>query len=142
MIKVLQAFIISIGLTAASGLQADQNGIYRWTDEQGVVQYSDRPPEGVEAVFIKTSSGKRTAPTSREGDTDTSPTATKASGPKSLEVMPEKDPALCEQAKRNLKALDGTRIRITEPDGTKRILTPDEKEGQRENAKKFMNVHC
>ncbi len=143
MIRVLQAFIISAGLLATTALQAEQNGIYRWTDDKGIVQYSDRPPEGVEAVFIKTSTGKRSKPPeAKEGEGAETATANKESGPKSLEVMPEKDPALCEQAKRNLKALDGTRIRITEPDGTKRILTPDEKEGQRENAKKFMKIHC
>ena len=59
-----------------------------------------------------------------------------------MEVMPEKDPALCEQAKNNLKALEGARIRITEPDGSKRLLSEDEKEGQRANARKFIKVHC
>ena len=47
--------ILSYPVIASLTLQAEQNGIYRWTDNNGVTQYSDRPPEGVESVFVKTS---------------------------------------------------------------------------------------
>ena len=126
---------------------AGANGTYRWHDENGTVQYSDIPPEGVDAEYIKfTSAGK-----SREDDEDKAGKDAKnqadASGDKpkiydKMEALPEKDPALCKQAQDNLKALDGARIRITEPDGTQRILTEDEKEIQRENARKFIKIHC
>ncbi|ARN72818.1 DUF4124 domain-containing protein [Oceanicoccus sagamiensis] len=143
MIKALQFIIISLGLISATMLQAEQNGIYRWTDDQGVVQYSDRPPEGVEAVFIKTSTGKRSTPSAaKTAQSDDDADEGSESSSQTMEVMPEKDPKLCEQAKRNLKALESARIRITEPDGSKRILTEDEKEGQRANANKFIKVHC
>ncbi|MCP3909180.1 MAG: DUF4124 domain-containing protein, partial [Oceanicoccus sp.] len=44
MTNVLQALFICVGIIASLTLQAEQNGIYRWTDNNGVTQYSDRPP--------------------------------------------------------------------------------------------------
>lgn len=138
MTNVLQALFICVGIIASLTLQAEQNGIYRWTDNNGVTQYSDRPPEGVESMFVKTSTGKRAPATEPEPTT----TASEDNAPQTMEVMPEKDPALCKQAQQNLKALESARIRITEPDGSKRIITEEEKEAQRENARKFIKVHC
>jgi hypothetical protein len=142
--KALQPFILGLAILvtiAASHISAGQNGHYRWTDADGTVQYSDRPPEGIEAEFIKFSTGKRskTEQKNTSGDEDEIKTAGK---PQQLEVMPEKDPALCQQAQNNLTALKAARIRISEADGSKRILTEDEKESQRENARKFIKIHC
>lgn len=138
---LLRALLLSAGLLAATSMQAGPSGHYRWIDENGTVKYADRPPEGVEAEFIKFAStkhsepGKPAAPQASEGDA-----ASKA--PRKLETLPAKDPELCKQAQRNLKALEAARIRITEPDGSKRVLNEEEKEEQRANARKFISVHC
>lgn len=124
-------------------INAAENGHYRWIDDKGQVQYSDRPPEGIDAEFIKFSSRNRTRSTgSNQGKSDDAAEAIEKKLASTLEVMPEKDPALCKQAQKNLKALEGARIRITEADGSKRFLTEDEKEGQRENARKFIKINC
>jgi hypothetical protein len=124
-------------------MQAGVAGHYRWVDENGTVKYADRPPEGINAEFIKFASTKHSKPgqqaTSQDSDGNDSEAA---SGPRRLETLPAKDPELCKQAQRNLKALEAARIRITEPDGSKRVLNEDEKEEQRENARKFIKVHC
>jgi hypothetical protein len=135
----IQTLLATLGLATTLSLQAAPNGHYRWTDESGTVQYADRPPEGVEAEFIKFSSPKGSKPSDNETPSETT------AEPKvydEMEALPEKDPALCKQAQQNLKALEGARIRITEPDGSKRFLTEDEKETQRENARKFIKIHC
>lgn len=124
-------------------ITAAPSGLYRWTDENGQVQYSDRPPEDIKSTFIKLSSGKSSKAYKSETPSGSDAALKDGIEPgKSLEIMPEKDPALCLQAKKNLKALEGARIRITEPDGSKRFLTEDEKEGQRENARKFIKINC
>ena len=136
--------LLIIGLGSALNLQAAQDGHYRWTDANGVVKYSDRPPKGIDSEFIKLSGIKRSKSEDPE-TTDTNNSAgetNKAETPNQLEVMPEKDPELCKQAQHNLKALEGARIRMSEPDGSKRFLTEEEKELQRENARKFIKVHC
>jgi hypothetical protein len=138
--KVACALILGLGILVASSIHAASNGTYRWTDSAGTVQYSDRPPEGIDAEFIQFAGGAKTASENAEDVTDEQ--STTAEGERTLQVMPEKDPVLCEQAKGNLKALEAARIRITEPDGSKRILSEDEKTQQRDNAKKFIKIYC
>ena len=140
LIKIL---ITAAALSTPLTLNAAPTGHYRWVDENGAVQYADRPPTGVKAEFIKfasTGSSKSTAD-SEAADTEGNGEKT-ASLPDALEIMPEKDPALCSQAQSNLKALDSPRIRITEADGTKRFITEEEKEDQRANARKFIEINC
>ncbi len=138
---IIRVLIIILGVCYTLALQATQSGHYRWTDENGIIQYADRPPEGIESEFIKFTTIKR----SNGGDENKDNELRAGSDSKifdKVEVLPEKDPLLCKQAQRNLKALEGSRIRITEPDGSKRILSDDEKEAQRDNAKKFIKLHC
>ncbi len=138
--KVACALIIGLGILVTSSIHAASNGHYRWTDITGTVQYSDRPPEGIESEFIQFSGGAKTKSEKSNDSTEEQPAT--AEGQRTLQVMPEKDAKLCKQAKGNLKALDAARIRITEPDGSKRILSEDEKEQQRDNAKKFIKIYC
>ncbi|MFT5691455.1 MAG: hypothetical protein ACI92E_000784 [Oceanicoccus sp.] len=141
--NLAKILLVMTSLCIVFNLNAAPSGLYRWTDENGRTQYSDRPPENIESKFIKLSSGK----SSKSNNSDKSSSADSGQKEglepgKALEVMPAKDPALCLQAQKNLKALEGARIRITEPDGSKRFLTEDEKEGQRENARKFIKINC
>lgn len=142
----LQVIIAAVVFSTSINLQAAPNGHYRWTDAEGTVQHSDRPPKGVEAEFIKFSTGKSKAtPTDSTSEpeigADGKPVK-EALGGVNLEGLPKKDPALCKQAQHNLKALDGARIRMTDEDGSQRFLTEEEKESQRDNARKFIKIHC
>ena len=49
--RLLSALIIGTMLHATSTLAQDV--VYQWTDENGVVQKGEQPPEGVEAVPVK-----------------------------------------------------------------------------------------
>jgi len=51
-----------MGLLAANGVLADA---YVWTDEDGVVHYSDRPHPGAEVVDLGESTPRRRAPVSQ-----------------------------------------------------------------------------
>lgn len=139
--SIAPRLLLALTLMLSISSQAGPNGYYRWTDENGVVKNADIPPEGVDATFIKFSVQKASKTDGNKVGQDTA--AEKAQADiDAMEVLPEKDPALCKQAQRNLKALEGTRIRIAEPDGSKRFLTDDEKETQRVNARKFIAMHC
>ena len=140
---VTKAIIIFLGISFTAALSAGPNGHYRWTDKDGTIKYADRPPEGVEAEFIKFANHKtyKSAKTGEQGGEEAQTEAEKKLHAK-MEVVPKKDPKLCKQAKDNLQALKGARIRITEDDGSKRYLTEDEKEYQRDNAKKFIKINC
>lgn len=142
----LAAAVLSLSCVLTSPLHAGKEGVYRWKGPDGQLQYSDLPPEGVEAEFVPVTQSR-----SKEGKAEESETAggtPAAEGqtvntPDGMVVLPPKDPALCSQAQANLKAMEGVpRVRITEPDGSQRILTPEEIEEQRENARKIVKVHC
>lgn len=142
---ITRLITIVIGLGLAANLSAKGQGHYRWTDEKGTLQYSDRPPKDVESEFIEFSTGKRSSSSkqsSESGDTPNTEGSEKTAAIPEMEVMPNKDPKLCNQAKANLKALEKSRIRMKDLDGSQRFLTEEEKEEQKDNARKFMKVYC
>lgn len=141
MSKIIYTVVLGFTLFTASTLIAAPTGHYRWTDENGSIKYSDRPPDGIESEFIRFASSKPKTASNDNTAVQKTPQAA-AEKPLEIEVLPEKDPALCKQAQSNLKALNGARIRITEPDGSKRLLGEEEKEDQKENARKFIKIHC
>lgn len=53
---------ILLGLLAADSVLADA---YKWTDEDGVVHYSDRPQEGAEKVELPAADTRRASTSSR-----------------------------------------------------------------------------
>ncbi len=56
---------ILLALLAASGVLADA---YTWTDEDGVVHYSDRPEPGAKQIVLPESNTVRTRPVQRQQD--------------------------------------------------------------------------
>ena len=151
-----------LALTAglASGPQA-ADSYYRWKDERGNLVVSDRPPQAsIEYEVFSTGSNRfrRVAPgegavppetTSRPGnrfetsdgsDVDNSEDPMKTVA---VEVLPEKNPEICERAKQNLRTLESAaRIRVRDEQGELRYLTADEKDAQRQNALDNIEVHC
>ncbi len=140
-----QLLVLCIGLSLGTAACAAGSGVYRWTDDQGNVHYSDKPPKEAESEYIRKATGTRSAPpapeaSSEETADDKTKTAAIEGG---MEVLPAKDPKLCAQGRSNLEALSGNpRIRITDEDGSKRFLTEDEKETQRANARKYIELYC
>lgn len=55
---------ILLGLLAAAGVLAEA---YTWTDENGVVHYSDRPEPGAKVVELETTTNRRPRPQVRPG---------------------------------------------------------------------------
>lgn len=58
----IRSFFILLGLLAAASVSADA---YTWTDEDGIVHYSDRPHPGAKRITLDTSSKSRPRPTTR-----------------------------------------------------------------------------
>ena len=144
--STLQWLICIVGICCSIAVSAAPYGMWRWVNEEGIPQYSDIKPEGVDAVFIKMSRGKSSATPEPDTDQGTAKPSDKLNGTKlQMEVVkePEKDPKICAQAQGNLKALSGTpKVRITEPDGSNRMLTPEEIEEQREVARGHIQTYC
>ena len=62
---------ILLGLLAAAGAMAEA---YTWTDENGVVHYSDRPQPGAKIIELETSSRRRSRSATRPATHPVQPT--------------------------------------------------------------------
>ncbi|MEP0202334.1 MAG: DUF4124 domain-containing protein [Halioglobus sp.] len=118
---------------------------YRWTDSSGNIQLSDRPPSnGIAFERISSQSSKSASPPKTSQPESLPAGAKRAIGETATrEISPPKDLALCESAKSNLEALDNyVRIRVQDESGAFRILSPEEKEAERDKAMKIMRDNC
>ena len=133
--------LIAIFSSMCGTLQADPSGYFRWKDAEGNLKMSDRPPKaGIEAEFVRTSGSSRTSNTQTD---DSVKKVAETTEPKTMEIMPPKDPARCQLAKANMKAFEGySRIRITDTDGTKRLITEEEKKVQVKRAISAIDQNC
>ena len=59
----IRPIFVLLGLLAAAGVSADA---YTWTDENGIVHYSDLPHPGAKRITLDTFKGSRPQPTSRK----------------------------------------------------------------------------
>ncbi len=74
--RVVRAALLAAALLASACVLADSRTLYRWTDAQGRVQYSDRPPTGFKGEVTRV-----------EVDLDTN--APNAAAPRAPLVAPE-----------------------------------------------------
>jgi hypothetical protein len=132
---------------AASASVFSAESHYRWTDAQGNPVHSDRPPpKGMEYEVVSSGSTLVRKVSGQEGavpaevepsvsndfdQTDTQP----------LKVV--KNSEFCKRAQENLDTLDSVaRIRIRNDNGDYRFLDEEEKEAQREEARRQIAIHC
>jgi hypothetical protein len=143
-------------LLAASAASAQQ---YKWVDQNGKVQYGDRPPTGVQATPLKPPSGPSTA-----GAPSTGAAAGKKDG-KALtpeqafqkrqqderdrvaKAEKEKSEAAnkkynCEQARANMRNLDTGRVSQTDAQGERVFLDDAQIAQQRERARQALSDWC
>lgn len=133
-----------LGLTLASSLPAlaGKSGYYRWIGADGEIHFGQKPPAGTPYEFIESQTGRR-APDSSDSSTEkesseTQPPAT------SMQILPPKDPVICERAQNNMLSLQaaGARIRATAKNGEVRYLSPEEIEVQKLRAQEAIDIHC
>lgn len=138
--------IISRALLATSfvifALSAQAGNFYKWTDEKGVVHYSQRAPKDTEAKTITT----KTAPSNPQQQTNADPepdeksnkeaeeTAEKAPAPQVV----KKDAAACKKAQKDLQTLKSRPI--VRQNG--KVMSIDEKNKQIQTLKEVIAVHC
>lgn len=142
--KIISSFVLATSFVIFA-LSAHAENFYKWTDEDGVVHYSQRAPAGKEAQTIST----KTAPSSdqqqdnteasadsgsEENDTPEEETAQQAPTP---EVV-KKDPETCKKAQKDLQVLKSRPI--VRQNG--KVMTVDEKNKQIQTLNEIIAVHC
>ncbi len=145
--RILSVLLITAALQAA----AAGGTVYRWTDANGNLVVSDRPPaSGIDYELVSTSTGNvvdapAEAPAASGGassDKATEP-AEQQKGRVAQFSAPAKDPKLCEQARSNLTILqDKPRIRFTDESGEVRFMSDDERGLEIERTLDAIDAYC
>ena len=80
-----------LGLLATTGVLAEE--AYTWTDEDGVVHYSDRPQPGAKEIILPESNTVRTRPVARPGTSTAAAEEPEDTGPFQYETLEVSAPA-------------------------------------------------
>ena len=139
---LLKMLMLVLVIALSHTAQAGKKGYWTWTDDKGDPQYSDRPPEGVDAVFVEKNTTSSAVSSPYQGSKADGEDKEQSSGPKTMEGLAQKDPEVCRQAKSNLAGLRSARVRITEADGSQHYLTEEEKAEQRERTQRLIDLNC
>ncbi len=138
--KVL-AFMLSLAcfLVMCNHASAAPGKVYKWTDDKGLVHYSERPPIGRQTEIVKPHIGHSDPVDYGAAFKDKGKEPDKNADAKAL----PKDPNRCAAARKNLEILKTYgRIRIEGEDGQLKYLTPEEKEQQTNEATKAIEESC
>lgn len=139
------SFLIALLLLTAAPVSADT--IYRWTDDNGVTQFTAHPPRDRESTRVNTRSGSLSAPvgTSRQSTpTPADPEPAQAQAQTQTQAQPEypanEEP--CQVARQNLTTLEaGGRIRVDGADGP-RFMGEEERLERLEETRAFIADSC
>ena len=165
----LFALFVCCGLAAAIST-ASHADTYRWVDDNGVVNYSERVPRSVPAervTKVADSSAKRqdTAASSRTGNSAAAQPPGASAGPRSQQPLSEDQQNLlegleaaeqqrqeqiakirqdnCERARRVLNNLSvRSRIRVRAEDGSERVLSEEERQERISDAQRGVAENC
>ena len=155
--NLILILVLTIGLSciAAVGATAEEE-YYTWIDENGVTNYAERNPEGVNATFVSRNQafGRRAADEGRPTTAASQPSqnARQVTDPDALvdeqaAVMAAEVAQIkrenCNIGKNNLAQLKAfSRIRVSDEQGQNRILTEDEKEARSDKARQTIRENC
>jgi len=141
------AYAVAVGVMVCAMTVSAEETYYRWTDQYGNVQHSDRPPPvGTNYEVVSTQSYNIRKV---EGEDGAVPLETEPSVGNEFETHPKqasatkKNPELCSRAQENLATLErGGRIRIRNDQGELRFLGEEEIEEQKKRARDTMDMYC
>ncbi|MFT5562180.1 MAG: hypothetical protein ACJAYE_003151 [Candidatus Azotimanducaceae bacterium] len=153
---ILILIVIPALITGACAVTATaEEEYYTWVDENGITNYSERNPEGVNATFVSRNQafGRRAAEEGRpkpqaqlpQNDTpvvDPDALVNEQAAAIAAEISEIKRKN-CEIGKSNLAQIKAfSRIRISDEQGENRILTDEEKEARGDKARGTIRENC
>jgi len=136
--------ILLAGLTICLSVFASETiskVTYKWTDSQGVVQYTERPPKDVayEKITVNTSGGQDVVAVTKDDSIKDSSKKTNTA----LDDIIASNKRNCKIAQDNLEVLTKlSRIRVKGEDGQERILSPEEKQQKMDETQKQVDIFC
>lgn len=143
----LRAVLPMVGALAAT-LSATAAEVYRWTDEDGRVVFSENVPPGVEAEKISTRTGPRKLVESKPAASPAgqNPIPEENTGVEGVKKAPE-DPALraanCRQARAVMTQLETRpRLKVLDSTGEPYFITDEERAERTAEARKSIEAWC
>jgi hypothetical protein len=118
---------------------------YKWTDDNGQVQYTQIPPKDRPYETIKTRSKQPEAAAAKAAATDAKKTDAAKEGGDVAAAKSEADKFArnCDTAKKNKEALQTIpKIRVTGEDGTERFLTDEERKEKMAATELNISTYC
>jgi hypothetical protein len=130
---------------AASVPAADKQQVYKWTDANGVVHFSDAPPpsdtKNVESLHL--AGGTTTAAAAADQPPNAAASSPAANAAPAAPPNATDDATLCKQSRANLELLQGkTPVGIAGADGKAQVLDDKAREIQIANAKLSISRFC
>jgi hypothetical protein len=132
-------------LISAAGAHAK---VYKWTDAQGRVHYSAKPPPNAQASEVRIAP---TPPSARAAEkpaaeSATTPAATETAEKPATDENTARQAAIrqnCEIARQNLSVLEDPSIRrFSEDSGETIYYTDEQRQAKIDQAKKMIQVYC
>ena len=139
--------ILALALTSAAWFVSintvNAADVYRWTDENGVTQYADKPPvnQKFDRVNVRSGTSSASEPV-QETKTESAAPATATASSTRAPVDPAVRMERCAAARKNLAALRSGLEVTGEFDGQTRALTPEELTVQRERNERIEKQNC
>ena len=134
-------YLIYLILMVSTSLSAGT--IHKWVDENGNVHYSDAPPvsaktESVRVQSKPTNTGKALPRLNSSANAQQA-----ATGNSNGNQKQEQAKMVCENARQDLQVISSTtRVRLKEPDGSSRFLTPEEIADRKAQAEADVEKYC
>lgn len=147
--KLTYTFFITTAVLASSFIAPPSYAgkVYKWTDENGVIHYGDKRPEGAQSETLRVeskSSAPRTSPQDQLKSLEEKQqkeSLAKQEQEKSKKAK-EQNQLRCTQAKENLQTIENNaRIRIEE-NGELRYMTPEEITAKKDDMNKIIAEAC
>jgi len=134
--------LLVLACAAASATAVDKQQVYKWTDANGIVHFSDAPPpqdtKNVQELHL--SGGTTTASAPAAADNPKDAAATAANG---APANAPDEATLCKQSRANLELLQGkTPVGIAGADGKAQALDDQARQAQIANAKLAISRFC
>lgn len=137
----LTFLVVTLGAVA---MPATGAGYYRWTDENGVQHFTDKPPSSANAERVQ--AGSRPPPMLLQDQADqaaSSASAQAAQVAADAAVAAQKDETRCQQERERLAVLQENQdIRMRDDEGNLRSLSSAEIQAEIEHSREAIEYFC
>ena len=144
--KPIQLIITLLFIFISCSALSASKSLYKWKDKNGVTQFGERPPAGVEYEVIKMRGGKGGSGAAAAPSITSKTSSKEDSDPKMKEQIDKANNYMkesCKIAKLNLDTLNNSaRISIDDGEGGSRVLSDEERKQKLEQTQKQIKRFC